>query len=82
MAVAVDSSHVVQIVENVESLTTRSVRNDGPNVVSISRDPAVIAAGTDAFVLAVNAEQAVTLEPGEGLYALCAAGQTASVETI
>jgi hypothetical protein len=82
MAVPVDSSHVVQIVQNVESLTSVAVRNDGPNPVSISRDPDLTAAGADAFVVAVNAEQEVSLEVGQGLYAICAAGQTASVETI
>lgn len=82
VAIAVDSTGVKQLVLEAESLVTVSVRNDGPGPVTISKDPEVTAAGADGFVVAANAEQQVSLRPGEGLFAICAAGQTASVETI
>lgn len=82
VARAVDSSAVVRIFENVESEGEVVVKNDGPNAVEVSKDPSVTAAGADAFTVAANAEERVWLRPGDGLYAICAAGQSASVEVI
>lgn len=82
MAIAVTSAAVVQIYENVESHETATVRNDGPNTVTISKDPAVAVGAADGFTVASAATQNVDLAPGEGLYAICASSQTASVEVI
>lgn len=81
MAIAVGAA-VVQIYENVGEEGNVRVKNDGPSAAVISKDPAVTASGADGFNVAANAEETVWLRPGEGLYAICAAGQNASVEVI
>lgn len=80
MAIAVDEHAVVKLVDNVLSARVASVRNDGPNAVKISKDPQVAAAG--GFAVALNGVQSVSLSPGQALYGICAAGQTASLEVI
>jgi hypothetical protein len=82
MAVNVGSAQVVKLVDNVLSEREETVKNDGPNSVVISKDPQMTAAGADTFIVASGAEQDVTLADGEALYAICAGGQTASVELI
>lgn len=80
MSIAVGSAQVVKVVDNVLSLRTESVRNDGPNAATLSTDPDVVAGG--GFQLAASAVQDVSLEVGEALYAICASGQTAALEVI
>lgn len=82
MAIAVDSTATVKLIDNVLSLREETVRNDGPNPVTISKDPGVVVGGATAWALAANGLQDVTLAPGEALYAVCATGQTASLEII
>lgn len=82
MAVAIDSTAVVKVVDNVLSEREETVKNDGPGSVVISKDPQLVAGGADAFVVPASSEQDVTLAEGEGLYAICPAGQTASIEVI
>lgn len=82
MAFAITDAGVTRIFENTESEDQVNVRNDGPDAVAISKNPAMTAVGADAFILDANTEEKVFLRPGEGLYAVCGAGMTASVEVI
>lgn len=82
MAFAITAAGVTQIYGNTESEAQVRVRNDGPDPVAISKDPQLTAVGADAFILNANTEESVFLRPGEGLYAICGAGHTASVEVI
>lgn len=81
MAVNVGSA-VVKLKDNVLSEQELTVKNDGPDTVQISKDPQLAAGGADAFLVPANQEQDVTLAVGEALYAICAAGQSASVEVV
>lgn len=82
MSVNVGSAAVVKLVDNVLSEREVTVKNDGPNTVLISKDPQLVVGGATAFQVAANAEQDVTLKPGQGLYAICSAAQTAAVEVL
>lgn len=80
MAIAVGSGAVVAVVRLVESQVIETVRNNGPNAVTLSKDPKVVAGA--GFQVAAAAVQDVDLAPGESLFAICAGGQTASLEVI
>lgn len=82
MAIAVSGPPAVKIAGNVEGAdVTRAVRNVGANTAYVARDPAVTS--TSGFeVRAGETSPAVSLAPGEELYAVCATGLTTSVETI
>lgn len=82
VAHAITAAAVVQIVDNVESEGEVRVRNDGTGSVSVSKDPAMTATSADAFTIAASSEETVWLREGEGLYAICPTGATASVEAI
>lgn len=82
MAIAVSSAARVRIWESSESEGEQTVRNDGPGDVTVSRNPLVVVGGADAFVVKASSEERVWLRPGDGLFAVCASGVTASVEVI
>lgn len=80
MAIAVGPSAVVKVVDNVLSERQVRVKNDGPDPVTLSKDPSVAAGG--GFVVALNAEETVDLEVGQALYAITAATKAASLEVL
>lgn len=84
MAYAVTAPPAVKIASNVEGAdVTRTVKNTGANAVYLSRDPAVTSAATSEFSVAAAASSpAISLAPGEELYAVCAAGLSSTVEVI
>lgn len=80
MAIAVGPSAVVKVVDNVLSERTVQVRNNGPDPVTLSKNPAVVAGG--GFQVALNAVQPVELEVGQAVYAITAATKAASLEVL
>lgn len=81
MAISVGTT-IVRLVNEVLSEREVTVRNDGASAVFVSTDPQMVASGAQTFSVAVNASQDVTLSPGQSLFAICAAGQSASVEVV
>jgi hypothetical protein len=72
----------VRLTANVESAQEKRVRNDGPDQCFIATDPQLAPAAADSFSLAPSAEETVWVAEGEALYAICAAGSSASLEVI
>lgn len=80
MAIAVGPSAVAKVVDNVLSERTVSIRNNGPDAVTLSKDPSVAAGG--GFQLANAGVQPVELEVGQAVYAITAATKAASLEVL
>lgn len=77
MAIDVDDSGIVKVVDNVLSAREVRVKNTGPDAVVLSKDPAVTAAA--GFGLALDGQETVWLSPGEALYAVCDTGDNAAL---
>lgn len=81
--VTVGDAAVVKLVDNTLSARRKTIRSvAGSNPVWLSRNPQVAPDGADAWELDATVAQSVDLAPGEALYAICAAGQTADVQVI
>lgn len=70
----------VKVIDSPDSATTRTVRNAGASVVTLSRDSG-LAAGA-GFTLATTKEVPVSFQPGESLWAICAGGQETTLEVL
>lgn len=68
------------VVESVESLTARTVRNTGSHTVTVERGSEVESG--HGFDIAAAKEQIVWLAPGEALWGVCASAQTTTLEVI
>lgn len=79
MHVSVTTSATLTV-ESVESLSARTVRNTGSHTVTLGRGDDVVAAA--GFDVAATKEQLVWLAPGESLWAICASGQSSTLEVI
>jgi ABC-type molybdate transport system ATPase subunit len=80
MAIVVGPSAVVKVVDNVLSARVETVRNDGPDAVTVSLNPAIVAGA--GFQIASGAEEQISLQVGQALYAITAATKAASLEVI
>lgn len=69
-----------EVVGSTESLTARTVRNTGSQIVTLGRGSDVTAA--KGFDVAATKEQLVWLAPGESLWAICGSSQTSTLEVI
>lgn len=82
MAFAVGPGVTTTLVDEVPSQEEVTVRNDGPDPATVSKDPTVVVGAADGWVLANGDKQDVTLMPGESLYAVVGAGHAASIEVV